>query len=281
MQALAEVHYKVRWRARGGRPGQHASTRQGGGFEFRHHVPLVNAPDPRRFDVHASLRDPFGQIQVRVFQQKSAIPVFAIADLSASMRVGGERAKLALVAEFVACLGYSAVRSGDAFGLIGCADAHQPALYVPPAMNTAAALEAAARVRLAAPPGRSSEGLQSAAELVGSRRALVFLLSDFHLPLALVDRVLASLAYHDVVPVMLRQRNEYETLPAWGLARVQDPESGRQRLLVLRPALRQRIRAAYLARDAALSALFSRHGRPPLLVQDTFSADDVTRYFFG
>lgn len=281
MQALAEVHYKVRWRTRGGHPGHHASTRQGGGLEFRHHVPLVNAPDPRRFDVHASLRDPFGQIQVRVFQQKSAIPVFAIADLSASMRVGGEHAKLALLAEFVACLGYSAARSGDAFGLIGCAETDQPALYVPPSVNAAAALEAAARVRHAAPSGHNAEGLLSAAELVGSRRALVFLLSDFHLPLALIDRVLSSLAYHDVVPVMLCQRSEYETLPAWGLARVQDPESGRQRLLVLRPALRQRIRAAYLARRAALSALFSRHGRPPLLVQDTFSPDDVTRYFFG
>lgn len=281
MQALAEVHYKVRWRTRGGRPGHHASTRQGGGLEFRHHVPLVNAPDPRRFDVHASLRDPFGQIQVRVFQQKSAIPVFAVADLSASMRVGGAGGKQGLLADFVACLGYSAARTGDAFGLVGCAEAQQPTLYVPPSANAAAALEAAASLRHAVPPGRGAAGLLAAAELVGPRRALVFLLSDFHLPLAFVERVLASLAYHDVVPVLLCQRHEHESLPAWGLARVQDPESGRQRLLVLRPALRQRIGEAYRARRAALSALFARHGRPPLLVQDRFVPDDVTRYFFG
>jgi uncharacterized protein (DUF58 family) len=281
MQTLAEVHYKVRWRARGGHPGHHPSTRQGGGLEFRHHVPLIDAPDPRRFDVHASLRDPFGQIQVRVFQQKSAIPVFAIADLSASMRIGGAQSKIEQVAAFVASLGYSASRSGDAFGVIGCAEAGLPPLYVPPSVNPAAALAAAAALRRAAPPGRHADGLLAAAELVGARRALVFLLSDFHLPFALIERVLASLAYHDVVPVVLAQRAEVDALPAWGLARVRDPESGRQRLLVLRPSLQRRIRDAARGRQTALFNLCSRHGRAPLVLQDGFSADDVTRYFYG
>jgi uncharacterized protein (DUF58 family) len=281
MQTLAELHYKVRWRTRGGHPGHHASARQGGGLEFRHHVPLIDAPDPRRFDVHASLRDPFGQIQVRVFQQKSAIPVFAIADLSASMRTGGARSKLAQVADFVACLGYSASRTGDAFGLIGCADAGGPPLYVPPSVNPAAALEAAATLRDALPPGRRADGLLGAADLLGARRALVFLLSDFHLPYAFIEQLLASLAYHDVVPVMLWNRREVDALPAWGLARVRDPESGRQRLLALRPSLQRRIRDVWRVRQAALYSLFSRHGRPPLVLQDGFSADDVTRYFYG
>ena len=281
MQTLAELHYKVRWRTRGGRPGHHASTRQGGGLEFRHHVPLVAAPDPRRFDVHASLRDPFDQIQVRVFQQKSAIPVFAIADLSASMRIGDGHSLLAQVANFVSCLGYSASRTGDAFGFIGCADADLPPLYAPPSVNPAAAFETATALRSATAPGRGADGLLAAADLMGPRRALVFLLSDFHLPLPFIERLLASLAYHDVVPVMLSSRRDVDALPAWGLARVRDPESGRQRLLVLRPALKQRIREAYAARRAALFDLFSRHGRPPLELHDGFVADDVTRYFYG
>ncbi len=280
MQPLAELHYRVRWRSRGGHPGHHASTRQGGGLEFRHHVPLIDAPDPRRFDVHASLRDPFGQIQVRVFQQKSTIPVFAIADLSASMRIGGRRAKLAQLADFVSSLAYSASRTGDACGFIACADADRAPLYVAPSVNPAAALDAAETLRRAPPPGRGAEGLLAAAELVGTRRALVFLLSDFHMPLAQIERVLASLAYHDVVPVLLWNRSEFE-LPTWGLARVRDPERGRQRLLVLRPRLVQRIREAYRTRLNALQRLFSAHGRAPLVLQDGFSADAVTRYFFG
>ena len=42
MQAQAELHYKVRWRPRGGHPGHHPSTHQGGGLEFRHLVPLAD-----------------------------------------------------------------------------------------------------------------------------------------------------------------------------------------------------------------------------------------------
>lgn len=281
MQTLAEVHYKVRWRTRGGRPGHHASARQGGGLEFRHHVSLVDAPDPRRFDVHASLRDPFGQIQVRVFQQKSAIPVFVLADLSASMRIGGAHSPLAQIADFVSCLGYSASRTGDAFGFIGCADAQMPPLYSPPSVNPAAAFEVAAGLRSAGSRGRGADGLLAAADLIGPRRALVFLLSDFHLPLTFVEDVLASLAYHDVVPVMLSARSLVDGLPTWGLARLRDPESGRQRLLLLRPTLKQRIRDASAARFAALCDLFARHGRPPLVLQDGFVADEVTRYFYG
>jgi len=281
MQAIAELHYKVRWRTRGGRPGHHASTRQGGGIEFRNHVALVDAPDPRRFDVYASLRDPFGQIKVRVFRQTSAIPVYAIVDLSASMRVGGERSKLARAAEFVACLGYSASRTGDTFGVIGSADGAVAPLYAPPSTSPAAAFDAADALRRTTAPGRNADGLLAAAALVGARRALVFLVSDFLLPLALVEQVLGTFAYHDVVPVMLRDDAEHERLPRWGLARVRDAETGQQRLLFLRPSLRRRMQAHAHARHEALLQLFLRRGRPPLVIEDRFDADAVTRYFLG
>ena len=104
----AEVHYKVPWRARSYLPGHHASQQQGGGSEFRHHRALIDAPDPRRFDVRASLRDPFGQIQVRIYQQTSSIPVWVIADLSASMGFRGVASKMTTMAEFVAGLSLQA-----------------------------------------------------------------------------------------------------------------------------------------------------------------------------
>ena len=67
-----ELHYKVPWRASGSYPGHHPSQQKGGGLQFRHHVPLLDAPDPRRFDVRASLRDPFEQVQVRVCRPRPA-----------------------------------------------------------------------------------------------------------------------------------------------------------------------------------------------------------------
>ncbi|MCB1748823.1 MAG: hypothetical protein H6977_15820 [Gammaproteobacteria bacterium] len=276
-----EVHYKVGWRAAGHHPGHHPSRQQGGGLHFQHHVPLADAPDPRRFDVRASLRDPFERIQVRVYRQTSAIPVWVVADLSASMAYAGTCAKTAVLADLVAGLGYSAYRTGDRFGFVGCAERPLDDWLMPSTMNRAGALDLAARLRGLVPHGRGADGLATAAGLLGARRALVFLVSDFHLPLELVERTLLGLALHDVVPVVLWERSEYAELPRFGLARVRDAESGRSRLLFMRPALHRRIAAAYAARRERLATLFARHGRLPLYLERGFDADEVTHYFFG
>ena len=275
------LHYKVQWRARGNYPGHHPSLQRGGGLQFRNHVPLIDAPDPRRFDVRASLRDPFLQIQVRVYQQPSAIPVYVIADLSASMRFGGAASKAHRVAELVADLSYSAYRTGDPFGFIGCADSQTAPLFLAPTIRRAAGLEIAETLRATPPQGKNSEGLLKAANLLSARRALVFLVSDFHFSTPLLEQLLASLAYHDLVPVILRDRNEYENLPNFGLARVVDHETGQSRMLLMRPELKRQIQQKFAVRQKAQSSLFNQFGRRPLVLHDEFVPDEVTRYFFG
>jgi uncharacterized protein (DUF58 family) len=276
-----EIHYKVPWRASSNYPGHHSSQQKGGGLQFRNHVPLIDAPDPRRFDVRASLRDPFEQIRVRVYQQTSSIPIYVIADLSASMSYAGANSKRDVLAEFVACLSYSAYRTGDTFGFVGCGDRVLEPLLLPLTLNRGAGAAFAERLRRWQPQANNSEGLLAAVELMGSRRALVFLLSDFHFPPALLERVLASLAYHDVVPVVLWDRQEYEDLPDFGIARVTDLETSRSRMLLMRPVLKKRIQQGFLDRREKLRELFGRYGRIPLLLQDGFDPDEVTHYFFG
>lgn len=277
----SEIHYKVAWRSRSSFPGHHASHQRGGGLQFQNHVPLIDAPDPRRFDVRASLRDPFEQIQVRVYQQTSAIPVYVVADLSASMGFSGAHAKTDVLADFVACISYSAYKTGDTFGFIGCTERSAAPMLLPPTVNRAAGADLAAQLRSRSLPGRNSEGLLGAADFLGSRRALVFLVSDFHLPFALLREVLASLAYHDVVPVVVWDPREYADLPGFGLARVTDPETARSRLLFMRPRLKQQIREIFAERRKLLSDIFTQHGRVPLFVGDGFDPAEVTRYFFG
>ena len=58
-----EIHYKISWRSKGNFPGHHPSQQPGGGLQFRNHVNLIDAPDPRRFDIRASIRDPFRAIE--------------------------------------------------------------------------------------------------------------------------------------------------------------------------------------------------------------------------
>jgi uncharacterized protein (DUF58 family) len=276
-----EFHYKVAWRATSSYPGHHASQHTGGGLLFSNHAALIDAPDPRRFDVRASLRDPFEQVQVRVYRQTSSIPVYAIADLSASMRFDGHALKMHVLADFISCLAYSAYRTGDRFGFVGCGTDAAQRWLVPATRHRATGLELAERLRSYTPEATNSNGLLDAAELLGPRRALVFLVSDFHVPSTLLAGVLDSLALHDVVPVMLWDRNEYEKLPNYGIAELRCLETQKARLVVMRPSLKKRILQAFQERRETLSQLFAHYGRAPLLLEDGFNADQVTEYFFG
>jgi hypothetical protein len=93
------------------------------------------------------------------------------------------------------------------------------------------------------------------------KRCLVLLISDFLMPLTTVDAALGALARHNVTPIVMDSAPAQ--IPAFGLCRVLDAESGQMRLLLMRPALRRRWRQAETARHQALNALFAKHGRMP------------------
>ena len=91
---IEEFHYTIPWRASSPHPGAHASSQLGGGDEFAGLVPFASSPNPRNLDIRASLSDPFGQLAVRTFRQRSNIPVAVLADVSASMGFVGTGAAL-------------------------------------------------------------------------------------------------------------------------------------------------------------------------------------------
>jgi len=275
---VQEFHYKVRWRSRGAHSGFHASTHTGGGFEFRGHAPLIEGRDPRRIDLRASARDPFEQLYVRVFHQKAAIPVYALTDLSASMSFGR---KPEILADFIAACAYSAHRTGDSFAFIGCDHRVRRDFHLPLTRARAAGQVLADGLRQLGHWGRDSAALADAIRFFDERRALVFLISDFHFPAALLAGVLASLARHTVVPVVVRDSNEERELPAFGLLRLKDSETGTTRTVFARPALNRRIRVAADERDKNLKRLAGRLASPPLYLVDRLRVDAVSEYFLG
>lgn len=277
---MREFFYRSARPALGQFPGHHRSRHGDSGQEFRGHVPLAQAGDARRLDLLASLRDPLGQWLVRLASEPKAIPVYAVADLSASMGYVGAHRRMDVLADFVESLAWSAWRTGDPFGFVGCDERVRPDWIQPPVRSRGAGTQLAARLRRFEPSGHSADGLADAHRLLRRQRALVFLLSDFHLPIASLDRVLDSLATHDVVPVLLWDAAEFEPPSAGtGLASLLDAETGRRRLLWLRPALAARWRARIEARQDALDTLFRRHRLRPLRLRDGFDADAVTAHF--
>src|SRR5690349_19661192 len=104
----ADLAYCLAWRSRAVRAGSHRSTHRGGGGLFHDLASLLDHPDPRRIDVRQSLRDPFEAIHVRRFEQKSAVAVTMLLDVSASMSFAGRTRKMRLAADLASVIAASA-----------------------------------------------------------------------------------------------------------------------------------------------------------------------------
>jgi uncharacterized protein (DUF58 family) len=281
MVRVREPHYRIAGAATGLFPGHHRSRGGDTGFEFRGHAALQDAPDARRLDLHASLRDPFGHWMVRLHSERKSIPVTVVADLSASMGFEGAQRKLDVLADFTESLAWSAWRTGDSFGFVGCDEQVRRDFTLPQTRTRGAGIALAQRLRALAPDGRSAAGLREAHRYLPRQRGLVFLVSDHHLELGEIEAVLDSLAPHDIVPVVLWQSAEFALSAARGLAQVREPESGSAGWLWWRPALRERWRSAHEARREALLALLRARRLRPLFVEGAFDADAVTRHFLA
>ncbi len=277
----SDVPYRLPWRSVGLRAGAHRGKLEGAGGFFHDFAPLLQRPDPRRIDLRVSARDPFEGLYVRRFEQKTAVSVYALVDVSASMGFRGNADKMRLAADLIAAVSASARRAGDAFGLFGCNEHIEPELHFPAMRGRGSEAEMLRRLRGYIPNGRGTQGLVSAASLIAGRRKLVLLISDFYMPRAETEAIFLVLSDHDIVPIVLSDSLEIEQLPRWGLLSLTDLEIGRRRLVVMRPSLRDAWRRRSEARRADLNAIAARYGREPFEVHDRIDWDRLAGYLIG
>ncbi|MBB2974067.1 DUF58 domain-containing protein [Mesorhizobium sp. RMAD-H1] len=278
---LFPVPYRLAWRPGSMRPGAHHGSGEGGSGAFRRHVPLLQHPDPRRIDFRRTFQDPMGEVHVRRFAPRSAITLIAFVDLSGSMGFEGHVRRMAVVAELCATLALSAHKTGDRFGLIGCDSSVRKDVFIAPAHRRGLEVEVFDLLARARPGGASVRGLAETAGWLPARRSLVFLISDFLFPVVELEGILDALWRHDIVPVLPRDSGEDEDVPAWGLVELRDLETGRRRLTVMRPALRDRWRRARQERFSQLDRLFGARGRLPVHLVDRFDPDELAESLIG
>jgi uncharacterized protein (DUF58 family) len=282
MKDPVEFHYRLPGRARGFRPGSHPGTSFGAGQEFALHARLFDHPDPRRLDLRASQRSVPQQWLVRLHLQRVAVPVQVVVDVSASMRFGAERTKLDLAAEFVEALCYSAFRAGDQVGLLGFDQHVREDLFMPARHGRGIGDEMAKRLRQCAASPRApspAAGLARTLDRLAGRRSLVFLVSDFHWPLELLDDALDRLVHAQLVPMVVWDRAETEPPEAGRFLQVRDIESGRQRALWLGSRTAQQWRDNVAKRRVELKKRFGRRGVHPFFVEGAFDAEALSRHF--
>ncbi|HSI43873.1 MAG TPA: DUF58 domain-containing protein [Methylotenera sp.] len=272
--------YQVNWRSRSYHAGYHRGAQGGLGVEFRGNVPLVDYPDARRIDINQTIRDPNEQVHVRIFKQKNATPIYAICDLSASMQFKGQFNKMALMAEIAASVAYSAQQAGDTFSFIGFDKVVREDWLTKSSYRMQDAYELAQQLINYAPAAAGSDGLLDVNEFIGQARSLVFLVSDFHMPLATIEAGLNTLSTHHIVPIVLWDAEEYKVLPNFGFSTIIDPETGEQRTLFFRKELKKRFAEMFAQRKAELEDLFMRYDSPPYFAGEGFDADAITEYFY-
>src|SRR5690242_8388741 len=180
MSSAQEFHYRLPGRVGGHRHGSHPGSSLGAGQEFVAHMNLYDRPDPRRLDLHASLRNVRGEWLVRIYRQRTGIPVHVLVDVSSSMSFGTRRSKLHVVSDFVEALGRSAFRAGDALGMLAFDARERTDLFVPALLNRGIGSVMATMLQQCATSAGGIEGLEQAAVRLAGQPGLVFLASDFH-----------------------------------------------------------------------------------------------------
>ena len=280
-----QFFYTINWRTKSYNAGATLTRHHGNGRDFAGFASLLACPDPKRIDIRASVRTVPSQWLVRIYLERAAIRVQAIVDVSSSMFFQGDANMRQQVTEFVSSLAWSVTRQGDAFGMRAANDSLQAGLQVLPSFQPGTAQAVAKQMTsywqqaTGIRQGQGASAVTAALEAIGPQRSLVFLISDFYWPEALMQQALKAAQPHDVIPVVLRDQMATEGLPAFGWARLRDMETGEERSWMLRRSLHRQIAAHARQQAQALNAQFLKAGtRPPLWLRPGWRAEDVSRH---
>lgn len=271
--------YSTPWKSSSVHFGDHRGTQRGLGDDYRGNVSLIDYPDARRMDLRQTLRDPYEQIQVKTFNQNNTTPVFAICDISSSMQFGDKQSKLQLAEHISASIAYSANEMGDLFSLISYNDHVVEDLTLPLSHHLFNSIEVIQKLANYQSRHSGSEGVLDVSMYLSIHRSLVFWISDFHMPIALIEQTLNAMSAHQVVPIVLWDDGEHKSLPQFGFGNLIDPETGVARMMFFRKSLRDQFIEAFKIRRDALDQLFLKFGYPPLYLQGQFNPETLTNYF--
>jgi uncharacterized protein (DUF58 family) len=238
--------------------GEYESVFKGRGMEFDEVREYQVGDDVRSIDWNVTARA--GKPFIKKYREERELTVIFLVDLSASGGFGSVRqTKSELAAEICALLAFAAIRNNDKVGLIVFTD--QVEMFIPPGKGARHVLRVIREI-LNFRPGRTGTDIAGALDYLGrvqSRRAVVFLISDFQAegfekPLRVLGR------RHDVIAVSISDSRESK-LPDIGLIELEDAETGETVLIDTGSReVRKRYEAQALGRARELSEMLRSMG---------------------
>jgi uncharacterized protein (DUF58 family) len=245
--------------------GEYQSVFKGRGMEFDEVREYQVGDDVRSIDWNVTARS--GKPFVKRFREERELTVMFLVDLSASGSFGSvKQPKNELAAEICALLAFAAIKNNDKVGLIAFTDHVE--MFIPPKKGTRHVLRVIREI-LSFRPQRTRTDITRALDYLGrvqSRRAVVFLISDFQAEG--FERSLRVLGRrHDVIAVAVTDPRE-RSLPDVGLLELEDAETGEVALIDTgSQAVRSQYAALALERAAKLNDLLGSTGIDQIRVE--------------
>jgi len=252
-----KIEIKSKWLANHVFSGSYHSAFKGSGMRFKE-VREYQAGDEERFiDWNVTAR--MGHHFTKVFEEERELPVYILADVSASTLFGTLQSKRELMCRICADLSYSAISNNDKTGLLIFADKVEK--FVPPQKRPEHILYMLKEL-LAAQPFSIKTDFVKALDFLNnivSHRSMVFIISDFfgegyENALGIVSNK------HDVLGIQVFDKLDKE-LPNVGWLQVKDIETGKMALLnTRRPSVRNSYSRRFQQMSEYTSAVFKKTG---------------------
>lgn len=209
--------------------GEYHSAFKGRGMSFAEVREYQIGDDVRDIDWNVTAR--FDRPHVKVFEEERELTVMLLIDVSQSLCFGSkERTMKDLQTEIAATIAFSAIENNDKIGIIFYSDRIEK--YIPPQKGKKHILYIIRELLGIEPKGQKTDTGNALDCLmkVEKKRCIAFILSDFIDRHELSRKLSIVSKRHDLVALRLSDRR-VESLPAIGLVKVVDAESGHEEIV--------------------------------------------------
>src|ERR1700712_4655047 len=208
--------------------GEYHSAFKGKGMRFREVREYSDGDDVRFIDWNVSAR--FSHPFTKVFEEERELSVVLLVDVSASALFGTvHQRKKDMITEIGAVLTFSAINNNDKVGVIFFSDKVEQ--YIPPKKGKQHALYIVRELLTSQPKGKGTN-LNDAMKFFNrssKQKSIAFIMSDF-LDDKYDDNLRVIGSRHDVIGLKVYDKMDMQ-LPAVGMLKVQDLESGKSKWL--------------------------------------------------
>ncbi|MEM1157893.1 MAG: DUF58 domain-containing protein [Verrucomicrobiota bacterium] len=210
--------------------GEYRSVFRGRGVEFEDVRPYQPGDDVRTMDWKVTART--GEPHIKRYIEEREQLIYLLVDVSASMRHDTQGRKRKTVSEFCSLLTLAAIKNQDRIGLILFTDRIEQ--VIPPAKGRSQAMRIMDELMHFKPVGTGTRLSETLGRFgcMAQKHSIVFVVSDFLTEDFVLE--LQALAFkHDVNAIHLAE-TPVSTSPVSGLMRMEDSETGVQRVVDLK-----------------------------------------------